>query len=308
MVDFDPVILGHNQFIGINYLTQEKGRELKASFEDPRKVLAVVQFSIQRGVSGLMFSNNDLLRPLIKSLDKSERNSLNFYPVVPFFQKYVREVSSKGVVQGAFSVLSQAPAWKRINIAAKGARQLVKKDFLKALGTLIDLELTPFDGVQTRVVFLHNQVTDLALGLDARHVIEFYDSYIRDRFGVIPGYGTDNFSFLVNKFKEWGIKTPRVMAAFNKLGFLMNPSRESCENSLRAFDGDLFAMSTLAGGRLSPADAYEYVVALPRLRSIIVGYSSEEHGMQTLRAIDSATINSGSTYVSSIRVPEVGTN
>ena len=303
MVNSDPIILGHNQFIGINYLTQEKGRELKTAFGDIEKVIEILRFSIQHGVSASMFSNNELLRPLINSLSREERDSLSFYPVVPFFQKYVRQASSKGVVEGALGVLAQVRPWKKIALAVKGVRQLVRKDLLSALGTLIDVELSPFEDVKTKVVFLHNQVTDLALGLNARHVIEFYDSYVRDRLRLVPGYGTDNFRFLVNRFKQWGIREPKVMAAFNTLGFLMNPSRESCEDALREFDGDLFAMSTLAGGRLTPDDAYEYVLGLPRLRSIIVGYSSKEHGLQTLRAINSASDKTGSSFSQNVKVP-----
>jgi|SRR5437660_779992 len=303
MVDPDPIILGHNQFIGINYLTQEKGRQLKTAFEDIEKVRSVLQFSLHHGVNGSMFSNNDLLKPLIKSLSIEELNSLNFYPVIPFFQKYVREVSSKGVVQGALSILSQVRSWKKLDVAVKGARQLLRKDLLKALGTLIDLEVAPFGGTQMRVAFLHNQVTDLALGLNARHVIEFYDSYVRDKLHLVPGYGTDNFSFLVDRFNEWEIPSPKIMAAFNRIGFLMNPNRESCEDALRKFDGDLYAMSTLAGGRLTPTEAYEYVIRLPRLKSIIVGYSSPDHGLQTLQAISSAASKWGSAFARNVKLP-----
>jgi len=302
MVDSDSVILGHNQFLGINYLTQEKGRQLKSKFEDVEKVRDVLSFSLQHGVNGLMFSNNDLLTPLIRALSKEELDSTRFYPVIPFFQKYVREISSRGVVQGAFSILSQVRPWKKIDLAVRGARQLVRKDLLKALSTLIDLELAPFQGTRTKVVFLHNQVTDLAIALNAKQIIEFYDGYVRDKLQLVPGYGTDNFSFLVSRFKAWGIPRPKVMAAFNKLGFLMNPSKESCEEALRKFDGDLFAMSTLAGGRLEPSVAYEYVNRLPKLRAIIVGYSSAVHGLETLRSISSAAEKTSSSFSDNVKL------
>lgn len=293
MVSEDPIILGHNQFIGISYLSQEKGRELKSSFTDIEKVLEIIRFSSRHGVNALMFSNNELLGPLVNSLSKVERNLLAVYPVVPYFRRYLREVSSKGLVQGALSLLSNVKGRRRIDLALRGARQLVQRDVLKALASLVDLELAPFHGLKTKVAFLHNQVTDLAVALESRQLIEFYDSYVRDHLKLVPGYGTDNFSVVANKFKEWGIRRPKLMAAFNKMGFLMNPSRESCEAALRDFDGELFAMSTLAGGRLLPQDAFDYVFGLPKLSSIIIGYSTIEHGLQTLRAIASSSKRSG---------------
>src|SRR5438876_927005 len=213
MVDSDSVILGHNQFLGINYLTQEKGRQLKSKFEDVEKVRDVLSFSLQHGVNGLMFSNNDLLTPLIRALSKEELDSTRFYPVITFFQ-----------------------------------------------------------------------------------------GYVRDKLQPVPGYGTETCSFRVSRFKAWGIARPKVMAAFNKLGFLMNPSKESCEEALRKFDGDLFAMSTLAGGRLEPSVAYEYVNRLPKLRAIIVGYSSAVHGLETLRSISSAAEKTSSSFSDNVKL------
>jgi len=303
MVSDDPIILGHNQFIGINYLSQDRGRELKSAFEDIEKVLEILRFSKRHGVNALMFSNNELLDPLVKSLSADERDSLAFYPVVPYLRKYVKEASSKGLVQAALGLLSNVHTRKKIDLAVRGARQLVRRDILDALAALVDLELAPFDDTKIKVVFLHNQVTDLAMALDAKHVIEFYDAYVRDHRKLVPGYGTDNFAFLVKKFKEWGIRAPNVMAAFNKIGFLMNPSKEACESALHDFDGDLFAMSTLAGGRLAPTDAYDYVLKLPRLRSVIVGYSTIQHGLETLRAIESLLERADPRFAETIKLP-----
>src|SRR6266571_6883928 len=117
MVSDDPIILGHNQFIGINYLSQDRGRELKSAFEDIEKVLDILRFSKRHGVNALMFSNNELLDPLVKSLGADERDSLAFYPVVPYLRKYLREASSKGLVQVALSLLSNVHTRKKIDLA-----------------------------------------------------------------------------------------------------------------------------------------------------------------------------------------------
>lgn len=57
----------------------------------------------------------------------------------------------------------------------------------------------------------------------------------------------------------------------------MNPSKAQCESALEAFRGEVIAMSVLAGGFVKPQEAREYIVSLPRIKSMVVGMSSKAH-------------------------------
>src|SRR5207245_7648340 len=97
-------------------------------------------------------------------------------------------------------------------------------------------------------VFLHNIVTDLAISLGMKEVIEIFTDHIKSKFGIRAGLVTKNFPKLVNTIKDWGLDLPVVMTSFNPIGYQMNPSREDCERCLLEKDVSVISMNALAGG------------------------------------------------------------
>jgi len=71
------------------------------------------------------------------------------------------------------------------------------------------------------------------------------------------------------------------MTSFNKVGFQMNPSREECENALSQYQGEIIAMSILAGGFLQVKDAYQYLSKFQKINNAVIGVSSIEHAKKT---------------------------
>ncbi len=106
--------------------------------------------------------------------------------------------------------------------------------------------------------------------------------------GIEPGFETRNFSYLVNKFKEWGIGfNGLVLAApFNKIGFYMNPSKDECEKSLTDVSGStVIMMSILAAGYLNPGEAIAYVRELSNANAVVVGVSNEKQARETFKLL-----------------------
>jgi hypothetical protein len=296
----DRVIMGHNQFIGVSYLSWEEGRRKAEMFKDVNKICELLDISLDHGISSFMFSNNQLAYPLMAKvgvMSKKRDREISVYPVVPFFQKYVRDLATKSMARMAYDLVAEGSASDKAKLLAKGTQFLLGKDPYKLIESVIDIELLPFKNNPMPVVFLHNEVTNLMLALDARELTEFIVKYVHDKYKTVAGFGTDNFVAATEKFNAWGIKQPVIMTAFNKLGFLMNPSRDACEKALQSFDGQLVAMSTLAGGRLVPAQAYEYLLRFSNVHSIIVGYSSKVHALETIAAIRQASENNGRDWL-----------
>jgi hypothetical protein len=84
------------------------------------------------------------------------------------------------------------------------------------------------------VVFLHPQITDLALAFGNRLLFELYVRVMRKRFHTEPGLATNNLGWLLPKLKEWNLKIPFLLTPFNPAGFLMKPSQAECETLLAA--------------------------------------------------------------------------
>ena len=285
----DPIILGHNQFIGVDHLSQDRTRNRTERFSDIQKILDVVKSFYDLGGTGMMLSTHPKARTIMEAISSEAELSknLNLYPLIPYAQGYVRKANEKGVVGMLKDALEPASTYNKFKIILKGGVSVLRKDFLNIVSTLIDVEMLPFKESNVKAVFLHNVLTDLALSLKAQSIFEFYVDYIKDNYGVIPAFGTMNFARLVKSFDEWGIRKPLVMASFNKAGFQMNPSREECERCLSEYDVDVLAMSTLAAGYLKPKEAYGYLFSLPNIESVVVGVSTKKHAEETFGIIQS---------------------
>ena len=126
-------------------------------------------------------------------------------------------------------------------------------------------------------IFLHNGLTDLALGLGMTEVFHFWNDLIRSKYGAEPGFGTLNLPGLAAALDRAGLRDPLIMAPFNVAGFHMNPSQAACESSAASGAFTLLAMNVLVSGAAAPEAAFEYLARHPRVRNAVIGASTEEH-------------------------------
>jgi hypothetical protein len=283
----DPLILGHNQFIGVDHFSQDRARDRVQLFSETQKIIDIVTTFHKLGGSGMMLSTHPKIKQILNAIksDSYLSKNINFYPLIPYAQGYVRSANEKGLLGMLNDALAPASFGSKLKISLSAGINLLKKDVINLIPTMIDVEMLQFKQLNTKAVILHNVVTDLALAFEARDIFELYIDYIDDNYGITPGFGTMNFTRLVKSFDEWGIKNPLILASFNKQGYQMNPSREDCERSLREYSVNLIAMSTLASGYLKPQEAYEYLFSLPNIRSVVVGVSSRGHAEETFGLI-----------------------
>jgi hypothetical protein len=150
---------------------------------------------------------------------------------------------------------------------------------------LIDAEVKMFRGLNIKVIFLQNVITDLLLGFGAKEIFEEYCSYINKKYKVAPGLITINLPYCINKLKEWGIKNVVICSSINKIGFTMSPGIDAYEkviNENNPDDYQIMAMSTLASGAIPPKEAYEYINS-QNIQSVVFGASSKKHIEETIK-------------------------
>jgi hypothetical protein len=167
----------------------------------------------------------------------------------------------------------------------QGGRGLLGKDFRQAVSLLIDAELVPFRRLPLGAVFLHDTLTDLALGLGLDSVLELFREHVTRHYGVPAGLVTKNVALLRDRLDRLGWSEPLIMASFNRVGFYMNPSAERCAEAVRRPGCRFVAMNTLAGGHLRPDAAYSYLAQFPTICSVAVGVSRRDHAAETVDAI-----------------------
>lgn len=286
-MNIDPIILGHNQFIGVDHFSQDRARDRVQLFSDTENILNVVRNFYDLGGTGMMLSTHPKTKTIMETIssDPVLSKNINMYPLIPYAQGYVRKANEMGMIGMVKDVLEPASTSTKLKILLKGGMNVLNQDFFNIVSTFIDVEMLPFKGFNVKAIFLHNVLTDLALSMNSQKVFEFYIDYIKDNYNTVPAFGTMNFVRLVESFDEWGIEKPLVMSSFNKAGFQMNPSREECERCLSEYDVDVLAMSTLASGYLKPKEAYEYLFSLPNIKSVVAGVSSKGHAEETFGII-----------------------
>jgi hypothetical protein len=149
----DPIILGHNQFIGVDHLSQDRARNRTERFSDIQKILDVVKSFYDLGGTGMMLSTHPKAMTIMESIGSEAELSknLNLYPLIPYAQGYVRRANEKGVVGMVTDALEPASTYMKFKILLKGGVSVLRKDFLNILSTLIDVEMLPFKRIETIV-------------------------------------------------------------------------------------------------------------------------------------------------------------
>ena len=291
MNQIDRVVFGDNQFFGINHMSQEKAQQLSEKFFDLSAILEVYKFAIDPGIRGIMLNSNDRAKEICNHfrVNKSLYPKLNWYPSIPYPHKYANLVSEKGIFPAINEILFKAnSAFGVLGMMAKGSSAILGKDAIKLMQMLIDVEMRIFKGLNVKVIFLQNIITDLLLGYEVNEIFYEYCQYIRNKYNATPGLITQNMPVLKSKLEEWGIEEVAICSSFNKIGYLMSPDVDTYIDSASMNDVSkyqLMAMSTLASGAIPPNEAFDFINR-QNIQSVVFGASSKEHIEHTVSLLN----------------------
>ncbi len=283
------LLVGDNAFHGISHLSQQRARDriLENNPADIQYASKLVALSIQNGANGFMFSVSETTLGILKKLDHAEMPDL--YAIVPYAYEYVRLSTKVGGISGLIKNVSRQIILSRVIFdVIPHLFGLIHANPSSILKVYLIYEISRIKSAagknaKLKSVLLHEVITDMALALDMKWLFESYIEFLI-KMKIRPGFETRNFPFLVEKFQEWQIDMTQltITAAFNRIGFQMNPSKLECEKALENLNGpELIAMSLLAAGYLKPSEAFDYVLDLPNVTHAVIGVSKEEHALNT---------------------------
>jgi hypothetical protein len=285
----DRIIFGDNQFFGINHMSEDKAQALAERFKDTQAIIDVIDIAYDCGIRAFMLNTHDRVKEICDHFRKNPARyaDLALYPSMPYAHKYANAVAEKGIF-GALSeyILADRSASDIVGMVVKGGMSLFEQDMLKVMQLLVDLEMKIFHGLNVKVVFLQNIVTDLLLGLKAKDAFIGFSSYLKEKYKVDAGFNTLNMPMLVDFLAECGIQNPIVCSSINKAGYFMNPNQETYEKALNEKKFRAMAMSILASGAIPAKEAVSYVCGQKAIQSIVFGASSRQHIMETKKLID----------------------
>jgi hypothetical protein len=270
------LILGHNQFIGISHISEEKSREKERQFSKVENIYRVVEQASDLGYKNMIIETHPKMLEFINYYEKNQTFDMDFYLQVPYVQGYIQKINERGIQGFALDTVKQTGFIKTGHIAFKGALGLLMSDYSSIIHSVLNLEISPFTKVNIKAVMLHNVMTDLFLSLGAEDAFSDYISNIK-KIGLDYGFATLNFPLLTGRFKQWDIAPPLVMTPVNPRGFDMNPSIETVSEALRQYRGDIIAMNILGGGAFPLQESKNFLNSFENIQYCVIGASSYNH-------------------------------
>jgi hypothetical protein len=269
----DRLLLGDNQFFGINHMSEEKARAQAMRFKDLAAIIDVLDAAYDEGVRTLMCTTHERMGAVCDHVraQPDRYAGFAFYPGMPYAHKYANAVTETGMLGAVRRFL---PDEGLFNAALRGGSSVARKDIEGLTTLLIDAEMKMFDGLRTPVIFLQNVVVDLLLGLGAHEAFRIFADHVRSRYEAEPGFITMNLPALLEALEDTGIDNPIVCSNINKIGFRMCGGLEAYETSLREKRFRAVAMSVFASGAIPADEAIEWVCRQPNIAAIVFGASS----------------------------------
>ena len=274
-MSFGRIILGDNQFLGINHASPDKALALDDKFARPDAILEVIDWAYQAGIRDFMFTTHERLKPVFGEIVRSRLfPDMQYIPCLPYAHKYANSLTDGGIKA---VVTDHLGGCSKTQLLAGFAR-LAVGDFAAVMQLLVEIELLMTRGLNVRSVFLQNVIFDLIMGLRGQGLLARFHRHVTERFKATPGYITMNHPMAQKVLcDEVGLQQPWICANFNVAGFRMNPGRAEVEASFANGRSKNIAMSIFASGALGAGGAVEHVRDFMGVDAILFGSSRRQN-------------------------------
>lgn len=267
------LILGDNQFFGINHGDLKKGLEVRDLFNSPQEILAFINKSLNLGLDGFMINSNEIGIEVIKNFNFVESPKECHFSI-PYPHKYAGIVNESGMFALLWLVLNRVKFIDLIHVL----RFLFTGNLKYLIPIILRIEI-PNEVPKGSVIYLQNVVTDMILGLN--NCEEIFNVFVKTvkNMGYSPGFITLNLDQL-HKRSLLNHKNTSIYLCFNVnySGFNVFPSKSSVEGTVSEIqsttDWKLVGMSVFSSGRegVSIEQSISYIKSL-KLDYIVFGSS-----------------------------------
>ena len=273
------IILGDNQFFGVNHFDLKKGEKTKLKFDTTTKIEAFINDSLFIGMDGFMINSNEQGYEIVNASKFDSAKEIHYS--IPYPHKYASMVNETGMMSLFGHIIKNTSFIKNL----LGGIKLVATQNLKSITPLaLNLEV-PKNLKKGSYIYMQNIITDLLLGMGRGDIlIEFIKSV--SNMGYKPGIITLNpimFDKLLKNQKDatW-LKDLIVCFNINKEGFNVFPSLEVVENFIESEPKyKLMGMSIFASGAANIPFSIDYIKKL-KLDYVVFGSSRIENIQKNL--------------------------
>lgn len=257
------LILGDNQFFGVNHADLKKAAMTRELFNSHSSISEFIQKSVNIGLDGFMINSNDLGFRVVEEFDFKNHAAECHYSI-PYPHKYAGIVNDSGMIALLSLVLRQL----RMRDLFSVLKFAVSFNVTYLLPIIVRMEI-PKSLPKGSVVYLQNVVTDLTMGLNnGDKILSAYVQSVKS-MGYLPGLITLNPTSLMELMKK-NHSQDKVFICFNinYSGFNVFPSISKVEEAIleakKFTKWKLMGMSVFSSGSqgVSIKESVEYVKSL----------------------------------------------
>jgi len=281
----EELLLGDNPFIGVSHLAQEKAKEeqREASLENKVKV---IEAAVEGGATGFTFSTHPSNLELLKYLSKNSpelAKKLNYYVLVPYAARYVREASTTGTAQLIKRMFTD-------NLNFQSIRYVLYPTPINLIKMFLEAELKEYLSVlpNVKAVFLHEILTELIIAFNISHVIKELSKHFLEK-NIYLGLETRNLKHTERFLENNDLHIRYLMTPLNPLGYQMTPTKEEVEASVKRLSSKnlkIIAINVLASGALPPDKTLDYLGKLKDdIYAITIGTSKSWRALEIFKIL-----------------------
>jgi hypothetical protein len=267
------ILLGDNQFFGINHCDLQKGNLTKQQFSNKNSIEDFITKSQKMGLDGFMINSNQLGYEIVKEYQLEKHKEIHYS--IPYPHKYASLVNEEGMLSLLKYFLSNTSF---LNLLIRLPKFLVTRDIKHLMPLITGLEV-PKNLPKGSTVYVQNIITDMFIGIKRFDILEAFAKDVRKR-GYKPGLITLNpimLDELVRKSTLMNKKDLTVCFNINHAGFNVFPNKKLVEKFIKSqHNYNLMGMSIFSSGGANINEAITYIKSL-NLDYVVFGSSKLEN-------------------------------
>lgn len=253
------IILGDNQFFGVNHFDLQKGSLTKKKFGHKEEINDFIKDALKLGLDGFMINSNQLGYEVVQDYEVTGNEEIHYS--IPYPHKYASLVNEKGMIYLLKYFLSNTPIHR---LLISFPKFIFTRNIKYLVPLSVDLEV-PDNLPKGSVIYFQNVLTDILIGINGFALLESFVKSVRSK-GYRPGIITLNPLILDNIIKDSVVLNQEdliVCFNINHVGFNVFPNRKVVEEFIsRDHKYDLMGMSIFSSGGSNIQKAIEYVKGL----------------------------------------------
>jgi hypothetical protein len=301
-VQMPQLILGHLPFIGESYQGELRNREYVGRFSKIENTIRILTNAVEEygiTVLGAAPANEswlaEQLLEAVRVASERTEQKLSLIPClrIPLtidgvgiddYRRWLSYYEVERKIDGKIlerylddPILQCREGWRErllhasahLTAYSSGEIERLKIDY-ETLGSRLD-SLQGFD-----ILFMEpGSETDFLAGSGRLDLLRGLVERIRGTYGYEVILGTHHAGTTIPILEKSGIKFQGYVTPINRLGVMMFPTQRLVLEAVKSASKPVIAIKPLAGGRIRPKQAFEYVYEIVGAESCMVGVSSD---------------------------------